>query len=78
MTAASPAERGSIRSPRRRASSDLGVVLARRGRHDDRVGVTEVGGVVAEVAGHAELAQRREEGRVVVVAAGDRDARAGP
>ena len=47
---ARPADRGSIRSPRRAASTYLGVVLADRGGDDHGVGVADVRGVVAEVA----------------------------
>ena len=50
ITDHSPAERGRIRSPRRRPSSDLGVVVARRRGDDEGVGVADVLGGVAEVA----------------------------
>ena len=67
-----PAERGSIRRPRATRLDVLGVVLAGRGRDDERVGVADVVGVVAEVHRRAEVAQRVEGRRVVVVAAADR------
>ena len=53
------------------ALEHLGVVVARRRGDDERVGVADVLGRVAEVARHAELAQAGQERRVVVVAAGD-------
>ncbi len=59
----------------------LGVVLAGGGGDHDGVAgpeVAEVGGVVAEVAGDAELAQRGQERGVLVVAAGDRRRRGRP
>ena len=52
----------------------LGVVVVGGGGDHEGVGVADVLGVVPEVDGHAELAQRRQERRVLVVAAGDRDA----
>ena len=74
ITAASPAERGRIRRPRRCASSTSGLSSRAAVVTTSGVGVADVGGVVAEVAGDAELAQRGQERGVVVVAAGDGDA----
>ncbi len=59
------------------ALDHLGVVVARGSRDDERVGVADMVGGVAQVAGHAELAQPGQERRVVVVAAGDGQAARG-
>ena len=54
ITAASAAERGSTRRPAAHGLDVLGVVLADRGRDDERVGVGDLVGGVAEVDGRAQ------------------------
>ena len=74
ITAASAADRGRTRRPRRTASTVLGVVLADRGRDDDGVGVADLLGRMADVHPGAELAQGVQGRRVDAVAAADLDA----
>ena len=54
----------------RARGSDLRVVHGDRGRHGDKVGVSDMGRVVADGDTHAECAQSIEAGRFLQVGAG--------
>ena len=66
-----PGRPGQDPQPPGPALDDLGVVVVGGRGHDEGVGVADVLGGVPQVDGYADLAHRREERGVLVVAAGD-------